>query len=117
MPCCDTLAQQSSVRLELAAAVEPLKQLVAAAAAAQAAAGEQQQLPTLFLDADAQLEAPSAEADGSGTLEVGGSRGWARSASEAQRQQLLRELRDLVTAEVSAAAQQILAQQVQLLCD
>jgi hypothetical protein len=96
---------QNSVRIEVAAAVEPLKQLpqLVAAAAAKAAAQQQQQ----------QQQA----ADYDGATAAGGmpSSSSSSSAAAAVDQSLLVEqLRELVAAEVATATQQILNQQVRL---
>lgn len=88
---------QSSVRVEVATAVEPLKQLpqLVTAAAAKAAAQQQQQQP-VFASVD---EQQLAAAGGAGV----------------DRALLISELRDLVSAEVSAATQQLMSQQVGVL--
>jgi hypothetical protein len=93
---------QNSVRIEVAAAVEPLKQLpqLVAAAAAKAAAQQQQQQQALQAE---------------GLDESAGSAGLSSSSSAAaavDQSLLLEQLRELVAAEVAAATQQIMNQQV-----
>lgn len=88
-------ALQSSVRVEVATAVEPLKvlpQMVTAAAAKAAAAQQQQQQSPLVVLDDQQ----PAASGGAAVDQVS----------------VVAELRDLLAAEVSATTQQLLSQQV-----
>jgi hypothetical protein len=94
---CLLRALQNSVRIEVAAAVEPLKQLpqLVAAAAAKAAAQQQQQQALQVEGYEDAAGVPLSAA-----------------ASAADQSLLLEQLRELVAAEVATATQQILSQQV-----
>jgi hypothetical protein len=92
------------VRIEVAAAVEPLKQLpqLVAAAAAKAAAQQQQQ--------------QALQAEGYDTSTSAGSMSSSAAAAAVDQSLLLEQLRELVAAEVANATQQILNQQVSRKC-
>jgi hypothetical protein len=97
---CGRTTLQNSVRIEVAAAVEPLKQLpqLVAAAAAKAAAQQQQQV----------LQAEGYD----GTTAAAGGMASSPAAAAAAQSLLLEQLRELIAAEVATATQQILSQQV-----
>uniref|UniRef100_A0A383VRZ9 Uncharacterized protein n=1 Tax=Tetradesmus obliquus TaxID=3088 RepID=A0A383VRZ9_TETOB len=93
-------ALQNSVRIEVAAAVEPLKQLpqLVAAAAAKAAAQQQQQQQQQALQAEGYDGPPAPVA-----------------AAAVDQSEMVEQLRQLVAAEVATATQQILSQQAEVL--